>query len=456
MQKIECDILIIGGGPAGGVSAVSARTSYPQKKIVVIRDLEVQLVPCAIPYIFGETLGCSDKNVASCAMAEKMNIDTFVDKVQRVDIEKKVAYSPNYEISFEKLIFATGSTPFVHDSLQHSLALEGVFSVPKNKTLIDKMKNYSQNVEDIVIVGTGFIGIELAMEFAESGKRVSVVGGATSILKNAFDAEVAQEAQEILKANKIEFIGGDRVTSIVDKNGDGIVNGVALKSGKVVDAQMVVLATGYKPNTTLAEESGISLGHYGGIWVDEYMRTQNHDIFAVGDCSARRDFITKEPSKVMLASTSSAEGRVAGTSLYGIQYLKGFSGTIAIFSTMLGDVAFSSAGLTQEQAQAAGIDVVVGSFSGLNRHPQTIPDAQRQFVKLIAMKNGGQIIGGQIIGGKETGEMINIIGTMIESKFDVYQVMSMQVATQPMLTAAPTSYPITMAAINIVGELHSN
>ena len=456
MQKIECDILIIGGGPAGGVSAVSARTSYPQKKIVVIRDLEVQLVPCAIPYIFGETLGCSDKNVASCAMAEKMNIDTFVDKVQRVDIEKKVAYSPNYEISFEKLIFATGSTPFVHDSLQHSLALEGVFSVPKNKTLIDKMKNYSQNVEDIVIVGTGFIGIELAMEFAESGKRVSVVGGATSILKNAFDAEVAQEAQEILKANKIEFIGGDRVTSIVDKNGDGIVNGVALKSGKVVDAQMVVLATGYKPNTTLAEESGISLGHYGGIWVDEYMRTQNHDIFAVGDCSSRRDFITKEPSKVMLASTSSAEGRVAGTSLYGIQYLKGFSGTIAIFSTMLGDVAFSSAGLTQEQAQAAGIDVVVGSFSGLNRHPQTIPDAQRQFVKLIAMKNGGQIIGGQIIGGKETGEMINIIGTMIESKFDVYQVMSMQVATQPMLTAAPTSYPITMAAINIVGELHSN
>ncbi len=453
MKDISCDVLVIGGGPAGGVSAVSAKMSYADKKIVVVRDLEVQLVPCAIPYIFGETLGCSEKDVASCAMATKMDIETIVDKIQSVDIQNKIAYSKKYKIIFEKLIFATGSTPFIHESLRHSLELNGVFSVPKNKKLIDKMKNYADKVEDIVIVGTGFIGIELAMEFAEADKNVTVIGGAKNILKNAFDMEVALEAQKVIENVGIRFIGGDRVVEVVDKDGDKIVHKVKLKSGKMLDTHMVVLATGYKPNTTLAQKSGISLGYYGGIWVDEYMRTQNHDVFAVGDCSARRDFITKEPSKVMLASTSSAEGRVAGTSLYGIQYLKGFSGTIAIFSTMLGKNAFSSAGLTQEEAESAGIEVVVGSFSGLNRHPQTIPDAQKQFVKLIAMKNGGTIIGGQVIGGKETGEMINIIGAMIESQFDVYKVMSMQVATQPMLTAAPTSYPITMAAISIVGMM---
>ena len=453
MQKIDCDILVIGGGPAGGVCAVSARMSYKDKKIVVIRDLEVQLVPCAIPYIFGETLGCSEKDVASCAMAEKMDIETLVDSVQNVDTQAKIAYSLKYEIHFNKLIFATGSTPFVHESLEHSLSLDGVFTVPKNKTLIDKMKTYSQKIEEIVIVGTGFIGIELAMEFAQSGKKVTIVGGADNILKNAFDESVANEALKVITEAGINFVGGDRVVSIFSKNGDNVVDTIELKSGLRLEVHMVVLATGYKPNTTLAQESGISLGHYGGIWVDEYMRTSNHDIFAVGDCSARRDFITKEPSKVMLASTSAAEGRVAGSSLYCIQYLKGFSGTIAIFSTMLGDVAFSSAGVTQEEAQRAGIDVVVGSFTGINRHPVTIPDAQKQFVQLVAMKNGGTIIGGQIVGGKETGEMINIIGSMIESKFDVYQVMSMQVATQPMLTAAPTSYPITMAAVNIVGEL---
>jgi pyruvate/2-oxoglutarate dehydrogenase complex dihydrolipoamide dehydrogenase (E3) component len=158
----------------------------------------------------------------------------------------------------------------------------------------------------------------------------------------------------------------------------------------------------------------------------------------------------------MLASTSSAEGRVAGSSLYGLKYIKGFSGTIAIFSTLVGDIAFSSAGVTEDEANEAGMDVVVGTFSGMNRHPATIPGAQKQFVKLVATRHGGQIIGGQIIGGNETGEMINIIGLMIESGESLYRVMSMQVATQPMLTAAPTNYPIVMAAIMAIKEIENS
>jgi len=447
VKKINCDVLVIGGGPAGGVSAVTAKMNYPEKEVLVIREFEKQLVPCAIPYIFGKTLGSSEKNLSSCDMAGKMGISTLLGKIEDIDMKKKIAYSSENAISFDKLIFATGSQPFVHDSLRHSLVLEGVFTIAKNKTLIDKLKMYADTRDEIVIVGSGFIGIELAVEMAMNGKNVTVIGGSTHILKNAFDSEIAIEAEELMLSHGVKYIGEDRVVEIIDKNGDNIVNAVKLKSGTIVDAEIVILATGYKPNTELAQKVGVSLGHYGGIWVDEYMRTENHDIFAVGDCSSRRDFITKESSKVMLASTSASEGRVAGSSLYDIKYLKGFSGTIAIFSTMIGKTAFSSAGVTEEQAKLAGIDIVVGSFSGMNRHPSTIPGAQRQFVKLIAMKHGGQIIGGQVVGGEETGEMINIIGLIIESHFDIYRVMSMQVATQPMLTAAPTNYPIVMASI---------
>jgi pyruvate/2-oxoglutarate dehydrogenase complex dihydrolipoamide dehydrogenase (E3) component len=185
------------------------------------------------------------------------------------------------------------------------------------------------------------------------------------------------------------------------------------------------------------------------------MRTENMDIFAVGDCSARRGFISKVPSKVMLASTSAAEGRVAGSSLFGLKYLKGFSGTIAIFSTMVGNTAFSSAGITEKLARENGGEVVVGTFTGMNRHPGTIPGAHKQFVKLIAMSHSGQIIGGQVVGGNETGEMINLIGLMIESNMTIYQVMFMQVATQPMLTAAPTNYPIVMAAGMIANAIEN-
>ena len=447
MQKINCDILIIGGGPAGGVSAVSAKMNYPDKEVLVVREFEKQLVPCAIPYIFGETLGCSDKNVASCGAAADMGISTLLGEVKDIDFKGKIAFTGAEAIGFDKLVFATGSKPFVHESLRHALALDGVFTVAKNKDLIDKAKAYLEDKERVIVVGTGFIGVEMAMELASSGKDVTIVGGSKHILKGAFDSEIATQAEEILINTGVSFIGSDRVSAITDKEGNNIVSEVQLKSGKTLSTEVVILATGYKPNTQLAQKVGVSLGHYGGIWVDEYMRTEDHDIFAVGDCSARRAFITKVPSKVMLASTSAAEGRVAGSSLYGLEYIKGFSGTIAIFSTMIGSTAFSSAGVTEDEATQAGMDVVIGTFSGMNRHPATIPGAQKQFVKLVATRNGGQIIGGQIVGGNETGEMINIIGLMIETGLSLYNVMSMQVATQPMLTAAPTNYPIVMAAI---------
>jgi len=455
MKKIVCDVLIIGGGPAGSVCAITAKMNYPEKNIVVVREMEVQMVPCAIPYIFGPTLGSSEKDIASCAKAEEMGIEALIAKITEVDIEGKTALSDRYAIHFDKVVFATGSVPFVHASLAPSLAFEGVFTVPKNKQLIDKAKAYIAQVDDIVVVGTGFIGIEMAMEFREAGKNVTVVGGSKHILKGAFDPEIAIEAEEILLSRGIGFIGGDRVASLIDKNGDNVVNGIALKSGRVVEAHAVVLATGYQPNTQLAEKAGMLLGHYGGIQVDEYMRTSNRDVFAVGDCSARRGFITRTPSKVMLASTSAAEGRVGGSSLFSLKYMKGFSGTIAIFSTMVGETAFSSAGITEEEALKSGSDIVVGTFSGMNRHPASIPGAQRQFVKLVAMRHGGQVIGGQIVGGNETGEMINIIGFMIETNMTLYQVMSMQVATQPMLTAAPTNYPIVMAAGMAVHKIES-
>ena len=444
MKKIQCDVLVIGGGPAGGVTAITAKGHNPGKKILLIREEEEQLVPCAIPYIFGDILGSTEKDIASCAPVENTGVETMVGIVKEVDIENKAAYTKDARIGFDKLVFATGSTPFVHPMMSEATKIEGVFTVPKSKAKIDQLKAYVDTKQKITIVGSGFIGVELGLEFAKSGKEVTIIDGVNHMLSMAFDAELASQAEELTKKSGMTLELGDFVDSIEEEN--GIATGVKLCGGKVIKSEVVILATGYKPDTDLAKKAGLKLARYGGIWVDEYMRTRNHDIFAVGDCAARRDFITREPSKVMLASTSVAEARAAGSSLYKLKYIKGFNGTIAIFSTVILDRAFASAGVTEVQARIQNLDIVTGTFEGMNRHPATIPDAVKQSVKLIAMNHSGRIIGGQIIGGPEVGELINIIGLLIETKTSVYTLMSLQVATHPLLTAAPTNYPIVKAA----------
>ena len=453
MKKIYSDVVVIGGGPGGSICSMTAKMTYPEKSVMNIREFEHQMVPCAIPYVFSDVLGSTEKNMVSCAMAEKMGLATVVGRVNRVDIDKKTIYLDTREITFDKLVFATGSVPFVHPSLQHSLELEGVFTVAKNVAYIDRMKAYLEEKKDIVVVGTGFIGIEMAMELRAAGKNVTIVSGSRHILKGSFDEEIAVRAERIMLESGVKYVGEDRVVEVLDGNGNGVVSGVELKSGKMLEAEAVVLATGYRANTELVEGTGVKFGHYGGIWVDEYMRTRNHDIFAVGDCAMKRDFITKMQSKTMLASTASAEGRIAGASLYGIRNLKNFSGTIAIFSTMVGDTAFSSAGVTEAQAKEGNADVVTAVFEGSNRHPDTMPGAKKQLLKLVAMRNSGQIVGGQIVGGEETGEMINMIGMMIENGMTIYQAMTMQVSTQPHLTSAPPSYPVVMVANLIAGKI---
>lgn len=444
MNNIKTDILIIGAGPAGLVAASTASENYPNKQITIVKEYEKGQVPCGIPYVFGNTLGDVEKNAMPCG-GDVANITKIVDTIIDVDIENNKASSKENIFEFEKLIFATGSIPFVHNSLQHSLEYENVFTLDKSYDEVKKLKDYVEDKQKVVIIGTGFIGVELAEQLQDKNKDVTIVGG-RHILANSFDVDMAVKAEEIMKSKGITLALGQHANTILGS--DNLANSVELCDGSKIEADVIVLATGYQANTSLAKKAGLKLSRYGGIWTDEYMRTKNKDIFAVGDCSGRRDFITREPSKVMLASTSAAEARVAGSSLYGLKNLKGFNGTIAIFSTMIGDCAFASAGVTEQRAQDENIEYKVGYFEGSNRHPGTIPDAQKQSVKLISMKNSGQIIGGQVIGGKEAGEIINIIGLAIEAELTIHNIITLQVATQPLLTAAPTTYPIVKAAQN--------
>jgi NADPH-dependent 2,4-dienoyl-CoA reductase/sulfur reductase-like enzyme len=445
----KTDILIIGGGPAGIVTAVTAKSNYPEKDIVVVRKEQKAIVPCGIPYIFG-TLGSSDNNVMADTVLENAGVTLKIDEVVSVDKENNVAETGDgTQIQFEKLVFATGSSPYMPKWLK-GYDRENVFVIKKDKKYIDDVKTKLEDCKKIVVVGGGFIGVEVSDELNKVDKDVTIVEILPHVLGLVFDDEVVSTAEETLTARGITLKTGSGIKEIL---GNEKVSGVLLENGEKIDCDAVILAMGYRPNTVLAEKMGIRIGDKRGIWVDEYMRTDHPNIFAVGDCAEKKSFITRKVSNVMLASTATTEARIAGMNLYDLEILKTFNGTTSIFSTAIGDVGFAAAGVTESQAKERGFDIVTGVFETIDKHPGSLPHTHKQKVKLIASRACGIVIGGQVIGGESVGELINIIGLAIQNKMSVASLLTAQIGTHPLLTAPPTAYPIIKCAEVIARKL---
>ncbi len=445
----KTNVLVIGGSAAGIVAAVTGKSSYPDKDFLVIRKEKQVIVPCGIPYIFG-SLESSDKDVVPDAVLSKAGIKLKIDEVISLDKENKICKTADgTEIQFEKLILATGSIPTKPKWLKGA-NLENVFTIPKNKEYLDKIIVKLNDCKKIVTIGGGFIGVEISDELNKTDKDVTLVEILPQILALVFDDEVAACAEEILISRGIALKTGSGVKEII---GDAKVTGVLLNNGEKLEADAVILSMGYHTNTSLAEKAGLKLNEMGFINVDKYMRTSNPDIFAVGDCAGKRDFITGKPSGIMLASTACAESRIAGMNLYKLSSVKSFSGTIAIFSTALGETGFGAAGLIEKQALKEGFDIVTGTFTGIDKHPGTLPKTHKQMVKLIVARESGVILGGEVISGPSTGELVNLIGLAIQRRTTVNCLLATQIGTHPLLTAPPTAYPIIKAAEAVLKKL---
>jgi pyruvate/2-oxoglutarate dehydrogenase complex dihydrolipoamide dehydrogenase (E3) component len=377
------------------------------------------------------------------ALMEKNNIPSLIDEATAIDTEAKVVtFASGEKIGYQKLIIATGSTP-VKPAWLKGADLKNVFVIPKDRIYLDDMKNHLGPVKNIAVIGAGFIGVELSDELAKHGYNVTLIEKLPHILNLAFDPEVSKRVHEMLTERGVQVVTGKGISRVLGTNK---VEAIELEDGTKLEMDAVVLSMGYKPNSELAKTSNINIDEDQYIAVDEYMRTHTKDVFAVGDCAQKRDFVTRSRVHTMLASTACAEARIAGMNLFNLHVVKTFSGTIAIYSTALGDTGFGTAGITEQRAKKEGISTVTGVFEGINRHPGHLPDAHKQLVKLIAAKNSGVIIGGEVIGGKEAGELTNVIGLAIQNRMSVNSFLTMQIGTHPCLTASPASYPLIKAA----------
>ncbi len=445
----KTDVLVIGGSATGLVAAMTAKSNYPDKDVTVIRKEEKVMIPCGIPYIFS-TVQTSDNNILPDGGLVNMGVNIIVDEVTSVDAKAKVCVTKaNGEIAFDKLIVGTGSLPVIPGWLKGA-DLQNVFTIYKNKVYLDDLHQRLNDLQKIVVIGAGFIGVEVSDELVKAGKDVTLVELLPNILGSTFDEEFASEAEKLLAERGVKIKTHCGVKELL---GDGSVKQVALANGETLDADAVILSLGYAPNTQLAESMGLELNDCGFIKADQYRRTNLPDVFAAGDCAEKVDFSTGKISRVMLASTACTEARTAGLNLYELNTYSEFKGTVGIYSTCIGETAFGVAGLIEAAATAEGFSIVTGSFTGVDRHPGKIPDAHKETVKLIVSKQSGIILGGEVMGGKGAGQLVNVIGVAIQGHMSVYDLLNMQIGTQPLLTASPAGFPLVKAAEAVAKKL---
>lgn len=446
MKKV--DLLVIGGSAGGILSANTARKVYKDISIMVIREQKTVMVPCGIPYIYG-TLHDTAKNIIPDKAVTDNNVELLIDKVIKIDKAKKfVLTEKNEEVYYDRLIIATGSLPAASPFTEKGY--DNVFSVYKNEEYLQNLLNKMDDYKDVLVVGGGFIGVEFAEQIRLSGKNVTLVQRGDFCLRRNFDPEFCEEAENLLMENGIVVKKNTVIKEII---GNGKAESVVLDNGETIKTDAILFGAGVRPNATLAKEAGLKIKEDDSIMVNEYMKTSDPDIFAVGDCAEKVCFFTRNNVPILLASTAALEAKVAGYNAFKNKLTRTNKGTINAFSTKLYGRAFAAVGLTEKQTIANDFEIVTGTFSVMDRHPGMLPGANMVKIKLIFSSYSGVIMGAQISGGDSIGEMINIMSVAIQQKMTAADLNTFQVATHPLLTASPIAYPINAAAMSAIEKM---
>jgi NADPH-dependent 2,4-dienoyl-CoA reductase/sulfur reductase-like enzyme len=443
MYMDKTEVLIVGGSAAGLPAAITARRQYPKARITLIRREKQALIPCGIPYIFG-TVGTPDKNLLPDALLQKNNIELSIDEVTSIDKSNKtIATLSGKTWGYDKLILATGSLPLVPKI--PGVNLKNVFAAKKDvdylKGLSTELEIALQGAKSVVVIGGGFIGVEFADEFRKRGLDVTIVEMLPHCLQLVYEEEFSLIAEKKLAERGIKLKLDSSVESIL---GTEKVEGVRLRSGDVLKADLVFLAIGVSANTKLAAEAGLRLGPQQSVWVDEYMRTSDENIFAIGDCAEKASYFTKKPLGLKLASIATREARIAGANLF--QLRRKNDGNVGTFMSSIGDSAIGAVGLTERAAREAGYEPVIGNAAAPDKHPGSMPNAMEMKVKLVFDKPTGVLLGGQVVGGLTCGEVMNILATMIQKRMATSEIATFQLGTHPTLTCSPIAYQIINAA----------
>lgn len=444
------DLAVIGSSVGGRMAAVTLKKRNPEKSVTIIRNVVKTPVPCGIPYIYG-TLHNVEKDFIPDEPFEAMGINIVYMNVDAIDRENKsLTFSDGSSLGYEKLIIAAGSKPATPPI--PGIDLNNVYVVEKDPELLQELYTALEPAKNVVVVGGGFIGVEMAEQITLMGKNnpdskqaknVTIVEMLPHCLMAACEEEFCVRIEDQLTQTGVNITTNTGVKTI---NGNDKVESVELADGTTLEADIVLVCVGAAPNAELAEKCGIKTDPRQGILVNEHMQTNDPNVLAAGDCASKTSFITGKPSGIRLASVASCEGMIAASNLYS-EAKRQNMGALGAFATKVGSYAIASAGLTTKMAEDEGIDIAIGEVTTPNRHPGNLPGCTMDMkIKLLFRKDNGKLVGGHVLGGESAADMVNAIAVAIQSGSTAEDIATMQYATHPLLTASPANYHIMLAA----------
>lgn len=443
-------VVVIGGG-AGGLTAASNIRKYDTDAeiTVITMDNHVAYSPCAIPYVLGGEIRSfediimhqpeyyKEKGVDIVTEAEVYNILSDENKV-----EYRAKDGEEREINYDYLVIATGGTPFVPPV--EGTDLEGVFKV---RTIEDgeKIKKWAEKSEKAVIIGAGAIGLEIGYELKNLGLEVSVTEMLPQILPRSLDPDMAEKVQNYLESDGINVVLGKPVEKLVGtKHVEKAVVG-----DETIDADLVIMSTGVRPQVKLAEGAGCKIGRWA-VQVNEKMQTSVPNIYAVGDCVEVFDGITGQNTLSPFGTTAVRQGKVAAKNIAG----KGgvFLPVLNSSVSKVGKLEIGAVGLTETAADLNGIHVFSGRSHALTR-ARYYPGCKPIDIKLVCNREG-RIIGCQIIAKETVAERVDTMAVAIAKEVNCRELANMEFSYAPPVSMVVD--PVVIAAEDACEKLKNS
>ena len=444
------NVVVIGGGAAGLKAASRIRRKDGDANITVVEAGKyVSLGRCGLPYYVGGLVHEIDnlRETTYGAVRDEeyfkklKNIDVLTETVAtEIDRERKtvkiVRNGSEDELSYDYLVIATGARP-VRPPIE-GIDAEGVTTLATPEDAEKIIEMWEEGAEEAVIIGAGFIGLESAEALKNLDMEVTVIEMMDKVAPAMLDKEMAILVENHLKEKGVNVLTSTRVEKIVTE--DDKVKAV-IANGKEYPADIVVVATGIKPNSEIAEKAGLKIGETGGIWVDEYMRTSDESIYAGGDCVETTFLLTGKKIIAPFGDVANKQGRVIGENITGGKAV--FPGVIGTAIFKIFDFTVASAGVNETVAKEAGFDyftVLAPSPDRAHYYPQT----NYIRLKLIVEKGSWKVIGAQGVGMGEVAKRIDVLSTAIQAGMTIDQLSNIDLAYAP--PYSPALDPVITAA----------